>query len=128
MYLVFKTRDGTVMTSLYKSLVRSTLEYCCPLWNPGKETDIHQKEGVQKTFTSRKSIKRSASQLLGKACMSQANVTAAQAGEVYHLDDVEDSSKYCPKLLPLRIQNDIKTLHYSCHPSAELAKSSSSSN
>ena len=30
-FSVFKTRDRTVMTTLYKSLVRSTLEYCCPL-------------------------------------------------------------------------------------------------
>ena len=41
------------MTTLYKSLVKSTLEYCCPLWNPGKVTDIQLIEGVQRTFTSR---------------------------------------------------------------------------
>ena len=52
-FSVFKTRDRTVMTSLYKSLVRSTLEYCCPLWNPGKVTDIQLIEGVQRTFTRR---------------------------------------------------------------------------
>ena len=52
-FSVFKTRDRTVMTTLYKSLVRSTLEYCCPLWNPGKVTDIQLIEGVQRTFTSR---------------------------------------------------------------------------
>ena len=31
---VFKTRAHSVMVTLYKSLVRSILEYCCPLWNP----------------------------------------------------------------------------------------------
>ena len=41
------------MTTLYKSLIRSTLEYCCPLWNPGKVTDIQVIEGVQRTFTNR---------------------------------------------------------------------------
>jgi hypothetical protein len=41
------------MTTLYKSLIRSLLEYCCPLWNPGKVTEIHLTEGVQRTFTSR---------------------------------------------------------------------------
>ena len=41
------------MLSLYKSLVRSKLEYCCPLWKCHKVTDIQVLEGVQKTFTSR---------------------------------------------------------------------------
>ena len=50
---VFKTRDAPVMMTLYKSLVRSILEYCCPLWNPSKITDIQLLEGVQRTFTSR---------------------------------------------------------------------------
>ena len=41
------------MLTLYKSLVRSQLEYCCPLWTCHKVTDIQVREGVQKTFTSR---------------------------------------------------------------------------
>ena len=49
----FKARDKTTMLTLYKSLVRSQLEYCCPLWNCHKVTDIQVLEGVQKTFTSR---------------------------------------------------------------------------
>ena len=41
------------MTTLYKSLIRSLLEYCCPLWNPSKVSEIQLLEGVQRTFTSR---------------------------------------------------------------------------
>ena len=41
------------MMTLYKSLVRSLLEYCCPLWNPSKITDIQLLESVQRTFTNR---------------------------------------------------------------------------
>jgi len=52
-FSVFKTREKTVMTTLYKSLVRSLLEYCCPLWDPVKVTEIQLLEGVQRTFTSR---------------------------------------------------------------------------
>ena len=52
-FSVFKTRDRTVMTTLYKSLVRSLLEYCCPLWDPVKVTEIQLLEGVQRTFTDR---------------------------------------------------------------------------
>ena len=49
----FMTRDKMTMLTLYKSLVRSHLEYCCPLWNPDKLSDIQQLEGVQRTFTSK---------------------------------------------------------------------------
>ena len=41
------------MMTLYKSLVRSHLEYCCPLWNPQNRMDIQQLESVQRSFTSR---------------------------------------------------------------------------
>ena len=51
---VFKTRERSVMMTLYKSLVHSLLEYCCPLWNHSKITDIIQLlESVQRTFTNR---------------------------------------------------------------------------
>ncbi|XP_063679210.1 uncharacterized protein LOC134814843 [Bolinopsis microptera] len=49
----FKTRDKATMMTLYKSLVRSHLEYCCPLWNCSKNKDIQQLEGIQRTFTSK---------------------------------------------------------------------------
>jgi hypothetical protein len=50
---VFKTRDKLTMLTLYKSLVRSHLEYCCPLWNPSSPSDIKLLENVQRTFTSK---------------------------------------------------------------------------
>ncbi|KAL5263394.1 hypothetical protein ACHWQZ_G008682 [Mnemiopsis leidyi] len=53
MFSVFKSRDRIVMKTLYKSLIRSLLEYCCPLWNPSKITEIQLIESVQRTFTSR---------------------------------------------------------------------------
>ena len=48
---VFRTRDRIAMLTLYKSLVRSILEFCCPLWNPHSLSDIRQLESVQRTFT-----------------------------------------------------------------------------
>ena len=50
---VFHNRDPDVMLTLFKSLVRSHLEYCSPLWHPTKISDIQELESVQRTFTSR---------------------------------------------------------------------------
>ena len=50
---VFYTRLPDIMLTLYKSMVRSLVEYCCPLWNPVKISDIQELESVQKTFTSK---------------------------------------------------------------------------
>ena len=50
---VFRDRSKTVMLQLYKSLVRSRVEYCCPLWNPIKIADIQSIESIQRQFTRR---------------------------------------------------------------------------
>ena len=41
------------MLTLYKSLVRSHLEYCCVLWHSRQIGQIQQLEAVQRTFTSK---------------------------------------------------------------------------
>ena len=38
---------------LYKSLIRSHLEYCCPLWNPANQAGIQLLEEVQRSFTAK---------------------------------------------------------------------------
>ena len=50
---VFSNRSSVTMLTLYKSLIRSRMEYCCPLWNPRLIKDIQQLESVQRTFTSK---------------------------------------------------------------------------
>ena len=50
---VFSDRSEYTMMSLYKSLIRSRLEYLSPLWHPSKIEDIKMLEGVQRLFTSK---------------------------------------------------------------------------
>ena len=41
------------MLTLFSSLVRSRLEYCCEIWNPHLLKDIRRVEQIQRSFTSR---------------------------------------------------------------------------
>ena len=50
---VFKCRDTTTMMTLYKSMVRSIVEYCCPLWHPSKIELAQRIEGLQRSFTAK---------------------------------------------------------------------------
>ena len=50
---VFFDRSITSMMTLYKSFVRSKIEYCCPLWHSRKFTDVQMIESPQRTFTSK---------------------------------------------------------------------------
>ena len=36
---VFRSRDRVTMLTLYKSIGKIHLEYCCPLWHPSKIAD-----------------------------------------------------------------------------------------
>ena len=48
---VFRDRSQLLMTTLFKTIVRSKLEYCCPLWDPAKVGEILAIESVQRSFT-----------------------------------------------------------------------------
>ena len=50
---VFFDRSADTMTPLFKSLVRSRTEYCCPVWHPSKQDDIMKLESVQRAFTAK---------------------------------------------------------------------------
>ena len=52
-FSVFHTRNTNVMLTLYKSLIRSHLEYCSPLRNPSIICDIQELESEQRTLTSK---------------------------------------------------------------------------
>ena len=49
----FKSRTSHVLMTLYKSLVRSLIEYCCPLWSPYSINEIQNLEAVQRRLTSK---------------------------------------------------------------------------
>ena len=48
---VFSNRSPFLMLTLFKTMVRSKLEYCCPVWNPHKIGDIKAIESIQRNFT-----------------------------------------------------------------------------
>ena len=48
---IFNSRTEEVVQTLYKSLVRPILEYCCALWSPTKIGEIALLEGIQRTAT-----------------------------------------------------------------------------
>ncbi|KAL5246660.1 hypothetical protein ACHWQZ_G018767 [Mnemiopsis leidyi] len=49
----FRDRSEVLMLTLYKSLVRSKLEYCCPVWNPSKLGNVRKLEDEQRSFTKK---------------------------------------------------------------------------
>ena len=49
----FRDRSPRTMLTLYKSLVRSRLEYGCPLWNGLSLSDLRAIEAIQRSFTNR---------------------------------------------------------------------------
>ena len=48
---VFSNRSPFLMLTLFKTMVRSKLEYCCPVWNPHKISDIKAIENIQRNYT-----------------------------------------------------------------------------
>ena len=50
---VFRDRSPLLMLTLFKSMVRSVLEYSCAVWDPSKIGDIQLLEAVQRNFTRR---------------------------------------------------------------------------
>ena len=50
---VFSDRSEESMMTIYKSMIRSRAEYCSPLWNPRKITDIQTIEQIQRSFTAK---------------------------------------------------------------------------
>ena len=50
---VFFSCDKSVMLTLFNSLIRSRLEYCCQVWCPFKIKHINALEQVQRSFTSK---------------------------------------------------------------------------
>ena len=49
----FKDRSRLTMITLYKSLIRSLLEYCCPLWMGLNINNIRELESIQRSFTNK---------------------------------------------------------------------------
>ena len=68
----FKSRKTEVMLPLLKSLVRSQVEYACPIWSPTDSANIKKIEEIQRKFTSKFQRFRTYDEELG---MTICNVT-----------------------------------------------------
>ena len=49
----FSSRYKDTMMLLYKTYVRSIVEYCCVLWSPHLQCDIMSVEAIQRSFTAK---------------------------------------------------------------------------
>ena len=49
----FYTRERKTMLTLFKSLIRPIMEYCCQVWSPHLTKDIVYLEKIQRSFTCR---------------------------------------------------------------------------
>ena len=49
----FTTRSALSLMTLYKSLVRSRVDYCCPVWSTVTKQNLCAVEAIQRSFTAR---------------------------------------------------------------------------
>jgi len=49
----FTTRSALPLMTLYKSLVRSRVDYCCPVWSTVTKQNLCAVEAIQRSFTAR---------------------------------------------------------------------------
>ena len=77
---VFSTRSESVMLTLFRSLVRSRLEYSCPVWNPSLLGDMKKLESTVNTACLHSPYQRlPRSMLLGWAEKTWSHVTSKTA-------------------------------------------------
>ena len=87
---VFRSRSKDIMLTLHKSMVRSQLEYCSPLYNPVKISSFQELKSVQKVFTSKISGNDRA-KLLGSFTTTFSYVITKKMRTVYNSSYVEGS-------------------------------------
>ena len=113
----FGNRTPTVMLTLYKSMVRSRLKYCCPVWNPVKISDIQKLENVQRCFVRKiAGIKDILYGLLGPLEEAKNDVALTPKRKILHHPSLEDNQRTCFKRCSNAVQDSLPAWDQGTNP------------
>ena len=105
-FSVFHTRNRLIMLTLFNSLVRSRMEFCCEIWCPYKIKQIVQIEQIQRSFTVK--IAGMSNFNYWEILHTTRYVTSTTTRVNYNSSFMENSSQYYSKQYWYKFQNSFK--------------------
>ena len=116
----FASRSPTVMLTLYKSMVRSRLEYCCPVWSPAKISDCLEscQDIRQKLENVQRCVVRKTAGLKDMNYWEEAenDVASTPKRKILHHPSLEDNQRTCSKRCSNAVQDSLPAWDQSTNP------------